>query len=192
MPQSPYRAPDEDSATRAELRLDLGALSSLTRRTPFDRILITGVSGVAISLVLAAAGLPAVAGGALAVTAAVATWRWRTPPAPHLFSVAVDRGALTLMRNQTTLAERRLVDLDAVILETKTIQKVLAGNQPTPAVTHTTLSPELDVSCLVFKFADGDVPVINGHVAHYLALEWLGKTRSFLRENGWVPEDERG
>lgn len=187
MPHSPYRVESPGLETRAELVLD-----SVVERQPIEEVLVTGISGLAASLVIASAGFPVIAGGALAITGGIATWRWRHPPRPYAHSFVVERGTLTFSRGRATVARMRLVDLDDVALDTKTIRKVIAGNQPTPAVTHTNLSPELDLSRIVLKRGDGDEVEVTRYIAHYIALEWLGKTRSFLRENGWVPEDERG
>ncbi len=69
------------------------------------------------------------------------------------------------------------------------------GNAVTPVsrLVDTKVGPELDVSRIAFE-VDGRAEPIRlseAYFSHMDSIEWLGKIRSFLRRQGWVPLDER-
>jgi hypothetical protein len=89
-------------------------------------------------------------------------------------------------------ASFRLEDLD-VVLDTKTIRKVVDGDAMLPVVrfTATRVGPEIDTARIIFTSGQERVALDDRFVSHTDAVEWFGKIRVFLRKNGWVPFDER-
>jgi hypothetical protein len=192
---SPYRAPDSIPEARAELVYVAGDRErhAAPARTAMQIGILGGVSGV----VAAAAGFPSIGAAVLGVSAAVGIWRWRRAPEVLGIAIAVESGDLRVTNRATnkTLVDVRLVNLLDVALDTKSIRKVVPGKDAIPAVQfiNTSVGPEVDVARIVFHLADEQEPVFltEPFLAHMDAVEWVGKIRSFLRQHGWVPADER-
>ena len=83
-------------------------------------------------------------------------------------------------------------DLD-VVLDTKTIRKVVDGDSMLPAVrfTNTKVGPEIDLGRIFLTNGHERYALIDDFLSHTHAIEWFGKIRVFLRLHGWVPPDER-
>jgi hypothetical protein len=106
----------------------------------------------------------------------------------------VEKGVLTVEPRAEGARGARfsLRDLD-VVLDTKTIRKVLDGDAMLPVVRFTSskIGPELDLTRIVLS-NDLERYAMSEHFLSYTeALEWFGKIRVFLRSHGWVPADER-
>jgi hypothetical protein len=192
---SPYRAPDAIPDARAELvyvAADRERHAAPTR-TAMQIGILGGVSGV----VAAAAGFPSVGAAVLGVATAMGIWRWRRAPEVAGIAILVERGDVRVTNRATkkTLVSVRLVNLLDVALDTKSIRKVVPGKDAIPALQflNTSVGPEVDVARIVFHLADEQEPVrlSDQFLAHMDAVEWVGKIRSFLRNHGWVPADER-
>jgi hypothetical protein len=101
------------------------------------------------------------------------------------------------IREKTPAAESpvlrtRLRDVRDVRLDTRHIRKVESAVEAGQFMSHR-VGPELDVARiqLLIEGRDGPVPLTEAFGAHMDAMEWMGKIRTFLRANDWVPEDER-
>jgi hypothetical protein len=192
---SPYRAPDSIEDARAELVYVAGDRErhAAPARTAMQIGILGGVGGV----VVAAVGFPSIGAAVLAVSAALGIWRWRRAPEVAGIVIAVEHGDVRVTNRATkqTLVSVRLVNLLDVALDTKSIRKVMPGKDAIPAVQfiNTSVGPEVDVARIVFHLADEQEPVrlSDQFLAHMDAVEWVGKIRSFLRTQGWVPADER-
>jgi hypothetical protein len=142
-----------------------------------------------------------VAGGnagiaAFVCAAAYSIWAWRTRRRRGGAVLTVDRDVLAIeMRGKRAHHDRvRLDDLVDIVLDIKTIERVMEGSSPIPAVRFidSNVAPKVDTARIVLVRASGqEVPLTTDYLPHMHATEWLGKIRSFLRKHGWVPEDER-
>lgn len=87
-----------------------------------------------------------------------------------------------------------LADLSDVVLDTKTIQRVVEGPSMVAAVRYidTRTNPDVDVARIVLVERDGTtIRLGEKFLAHMDAVDSLGKIRVFLRKHGWLPDDER-
>jgi hypothetical protein len=192
---SPYRVEESVPDTRAELVYVAGDRERHV--APARSAMQIGIVGGIAGVVAAGAGFPAIGAGVLGLATALGIWRWRRAPEVAGITIAVERGDLHVT-NRTTkkpLVDVRLVNLLDVALDTKSIRKVVPGKDAIPAVQfiNTSVGPEVDVARIVFHLADEQEPVrlSDQFLAHMDAVEWVGKIRSFLRKQGWVPVDER-
>jgi hypothetical protein len=81
-----------------------------------------------------------------------------------------------------------------VSLDSKTIQRVQenAGHAiPALRFVEPVVGPPIDESRIVFDTADGPVLLTENFTSNIDATDWFGKIRRYLRQQGWVPEDER-
>jgi len=191
--KQPYRIGGSVPDARAEL---VYVANDREKHVPAARAAMQiGIGGGVASIVAAGAGFPFVGAGILAVAAAVGIWQWRRSPGMKGVLLAVEHGELTVVAGSDVKLTVRLVDLLDVSLDTKSIRKVMPGKDTAPAVQFisTSIGPELDVSRIVLKLADGREPIrlSEQFLAHMDVVEWVGKIRSFLRKQGWVPDDER-
>ena len=134
------------------------------------------------------------AGGIAAAVAATLLW-WRRPARRRRVKVLhVERGVLTIAPRdgESGAAHFYLRDLD-VVLDTKTIRKVVDGDSMLAAVRFTSskVGPEIDTSRIVFTSGAERHALSERFLSHMEAIDWFGKIRVFLRKNGWVPADER-
>jgi hypothetical protein len=127
---------------------------------------------------------------AVAAFAMYVWWRRRTGALE--FVLRVDRGAL-LVESQSIHETIRLTDLQAVELETKTIQRVHEGDSLIPAMRldNTKVGGDIDTCRVLLRTQSVRVRLGEQYIAHMDAVEGVGKIRVFLRKNGWIPEDER-
>ncbi len=152
----------------------------------------------ALSLIFATLAFGVVCGlVALVGSAAYSAWSWRTRKRRGGAVLTVEGDALTIEGlGRRAIHERfALSELVDVALDIKTIERVLEGGSPIPAMrfTDTTVGPKVDTARIVLVSQDGrELPLTTQYLPHMHATEWLGKIRTFLRKHGWVPEDERG
>ena len=193
--KSPYRVVESVPDARAELvyvSKDQERVVGATRAA-----LQIGIAGAVGGVLAAGAGAPAIGVLVLATSAGLGLWRWRRAPEVAGIVIAVEQGTITVATrgSKHALLRERLVNVLDVALDTKSIRKVVPGRDAIPAVQfiNTSVGPEVDVARIVFHLADEQEPVrlSDQFVAHMDAVEWVGKIRSFLRRQGWVPADER-
>jgi hypothetical protein len=86
-----------------------------------------------------------------------------------------------------------LDDLLDVYLDTKTIQRLREAPNPVPMTRflNQTVGGEQDVARIGLELANETLFLTEDRVSHLDANEWFSKIRRFLRQHGWVPEDER-
>ncbi len=194
----PYRV--EDDATRGgRPRAELVYLSDARERHvgPARQAAQVGILGAVGCAVTASAGLPQLAVGVLLGSGVLAVWRWRRAPELGGIVFAVERGELLVAPRSTgePILRARLIDLLDVILDTKSIRKVEPGRSVVPAVQFidSKIGPEIDVARIVLQVANRADPIrlTDTFLPHMDAVEWVGKIRSFLRVEGWLPNDER-
>lgn len=190
----PYRVEDAIDDARAELVYVAGDLERHV--APARTAMQIGIAGGAGGVLAAAVGAPSIGAAMLGLAAAIGIWRWRRAPEVAGIVIAVERGDLYVTNRSTKerLVEVRLVDLLDVALDTKSIRKVVPGKDAIPAVQFidTRVGPELDVARIVFYLANAKpVRLSEQFLAHMDTVEWVGKIRSFLRRQGWIPADER-
>jgi hypothetical protein len=139
---------------------------------------------------------PVAATAALAGAAAYSVWSWRSRKRLGGAVLTVDRDvlAIELREKRPTYDRVSLGDLADVVLQIKTIERVMDGGSAIPAVRFidSKVAPKVDTARIVLVRASGEeVPLTSEYLPHMHATEWLGKIRTFLRKHGWVPEDER-
>ena len=123
--------------------------------------------------------------------------QWRRAAATSRMLLRVERGAFSIVRRGESrpLVDVRLADLEDVILDTKSIRKVVPGQDTVPGLQFidSKVGPEINVSRIGVCVSGRDAPVLLGddYLSHIDAVEWTGKIRSFLRTHGWLPIDER-
>lgn len=195
---SPYRAHDEsrrNDRPRAELvyasRDQEGKVAGA--RTAIQ-IAVAGTIGGAIA---AGAGLPELGAAIIVGATAFGMWRWRRAPDVTGLLLRVENGELVIIPrgSKKVLMRTRLVDLRNVSLDTKSIRKVEPGRDAVPALQfiNTSVGPEIDVARIVLHVEGrrGPIRLTEAFLSHIDSVEWTGKIRTFLRAQGWVPEDER-
>jgi hypothetical protein len=86
-----------------------------------------------------------------------------------------------------------LSELLDVYLDTKTIQRVQenAGAVPDLRFINATVGGEQDTARIALELERETFFLTPERLSHTDANEWFGKIRRFLRQHGWVPEDER-
>jgi hypothetical protein len=137
--------------------------------------------------------------GALGILGGFATlglhfwWRKRQRAKPHAF-LRVDGQQLHLsgpaFGQPFTVA---LDDLLDVYLDTKTIQRLREAPGPLPELRfiNATVGGEQDVARIGLELTSETLFLTKERLSHLDANEWFSKIRRFLRQHGWVPEDER-
>jgi hypothetical protein len=133
---------------------------------------------------------------ALVGAAGYSIWSWRTRKKRGSAVLRVERGAIEVeVRGKRALHDRfRLADLSDVVLDIKTIERVMEGSSAIPAVRFidSKVGPKVDTARIVLVSASGrEVRLTEEYLPHMHATESLGKIRTFLRKHGWVPEKER-
>lgn len=108
----------------------------------------------------------------------------------------IERGVLAVSssRSKTTRFSIELADLDNVLLDSKTIQRVTEGDSAIPAMRllDSKVGPDVDVTRIALIAADGRRCLLTDeHMPYTETSEAFGKLRVFLRKHGWVPADER-
>jgi hypothetical protein len=133
---------------------------------------------------------------ALGGAGAYSVWAWRNRKKRGGAVLAVRDAELVVnVRGRRALQESfALRELADVTLDVKTIQRVSEGSSAIPAMRFidSKVGAKVDTARIVLVGPGGrEVPLTDEFLPHMHATEWLGKIRSFLRKNGWVPDDER-
>lgn len=110
--------------------------------------------------------------------------------------VRIERGVLAVSssRSKTTRFSVELAQLDNVLLDSRTIQRVTEGDSAIPAMRllDSKVGPDVDVTRIALIAADGRRCLLTDeHMPYTETSEAFGKLRVFLRKHGWVPADER-
>ena len=86
-----------------------------------------------------------------------------------------------------------LGDLLDVYLDTTTIQRLRESPGPLPELRfiNATVGGEQDVARIGLEFTSETLFLTKDRLSHLDSNEWFSKIRRFLRQHGWVPEDER-
>jgi hypothetical protein len=190
--RKPAREPDLAATPRAELRYL--AIDRASRQS-------TGMMALQIFSVpplvalFSNAVFPPLATAVLAsISAGWSLHWWRKPPV-EAFLLRIEGAELLVSSasKKSRVARISLVDLEAVALQTKTIQRIHEGGSAIAAmrIIDSKVGPDVDTCRIVLECDSGDVRLGEKYIAHMDATEWLGKIRVFLRKNGWVPANER-
>ena len=171
----------DDGAGRAE------GLLALFRHFSLPLLVVVAASAI---------GGEIAGGAALVLGAAYSVWSWRTRKSRGGAVLRIDRGAVDVeVRGTRAVSDRfRLGDLADVVLDVKTIERVMDGNSAIPAMRFidSKVGPKVDTARIVLVGATGrEVRLTEEYLPHMHATEWIGRIRTFLRKHGWVPEDER-
>lgn len=119
---------------------------------------------------------------------------WRRRPHGDGAVLSVEGGMLVVVarRSGKELLRVPVRDVHDVTMDKRTIQRVQEGGSAVPAVrfAETTVGPELEKARLVIVTPSGRLRLSDEYLAYIHTTEWLGKIRVFLRQHGWVPDDE--
>jgi hypothetical protein len=134
---------------------------------------------------------------ALAGAAGYSVWSWRSRKKRGGAVLRVQRDVLAVeILGKHEFHDRLPIpDLADVVLDIKTIERVMEGASAIPAMRliDPTVGPKVDTARIVLVGSAGrEIPLTKDYLPHMHATEWLGKIRTFLRKHGWVPADERG
>jgi hypothetical protein len=133
--------------------------------------------------------------GGLALALAVAVWMWHRRPKDGA-NLRVEDGELRVCPLGSTEPTWRVPigDLEDVVLETKTVERVVEGGNVNLGATYLNprIAPPTDTNRIVLQGLGGSsVPLSATYLGHSDTLEWFGKIRVFLRKYGWTPKSER-
>jgi len=86
-----------------------------------------------------------------------------------------------------------LDDLLDVYLDTKTIQRLREAPGPLPELRfiNATVGGDQDVARIGLELNHETLFLTKDRLSHLDSNEWFSKIRRFLRQHGWIPEDER-
>jgi len=122
-------------------------------------------------------------------------WQARRPTdaTPTILRVESKKLLLVSGRDQLVLATVPLEMLRNVELDTQEVERGQSVLNPDGVTSTHKGGMSVSTSRITFVRAEPKSPVLleETYRAHVLCIEWLGKIRTFLRANGWVPEDER-
>lgn len=190
---SPYRAPAEVHPPATFVFAPVNAtagkdgLMLLTLLFSFPLMMATVAGWIAGS---EGAILGLVAGAAFGVR----SWRARRRAVVTVLSVEDGLLLIAVGDRWSDHESIRLGELADAVLDVKTIQRVMDGDGPIPALrtVDSKLGPSVDTARIVLVDQSGrEVRLGDDYLPHSEATTWLGKIRVFLRKQGWVPEDER-
>jgi len=188
-----YREPASRPEAELPPRELVYAAEDRADRRRLGTLAIPLVAAPVLALALLSAFVSELLGvAAFAASTAAVVWWWRRAWRPQSIVIRVERSDLQV-RIAGSLRTMRLDDLVDVALDIKTIQRVVDGNSPIPALrfADTRVGPEVDTARIVLVGRDEQTPLTEAYLAHMDATEWLGKIRVFLRKHGWLPDDER-
>lgn len=143
------------------------------------------------------AGLSGSAGlGLLALAATVGwfTWKRRRDKLVPRAVLTIDGASLVLSGEAfAPPVTLRLEELLEVYLDTTTIQRVQENAGPVPDLRflNATVGGAQDLARIGLELENETLFLTDERVSHLDATEWFRKLRRFLRQHGWVPEDER-
>ena len=140
--------------------------------------------------------LPSLALPAAALTAAAMWWRSRRQVARPQATLWIEESRLRVLdRDSREILNVRLKHLLEVELDTKTIQRVQdnldSGVLPHFRMLHGKVGSATDISRIVLVTSKQDVPLTEERMSISYTTESFGKMRRFLRNHGWLPENER-
>jgi hypothetical protein len=86
-----------------------------------------------------------------------------------------------------------LGELDDIVLDTKTIERIQDGSPMVPALQaiNATVAPPTDTARIVLKTESRTVYLTEEFLSYTETADQIAKLRVFLRKHGWVPIDER-
>jgi len=121
-------------------------------------------------------------------------WRRRRAKVLPRATLRVEGGLLEL--NGPAFGPPVIVDLKDLLdvyLDTKTIRRVQDGPSIIPAVRllNQMVGGEQDTARIALELRHETFFLTQERSSHLDANEWFGKIRRFLRQHGWIPEDER-
>ncbi len=131
-----------------------------------------------------------------AVAAALCLWWWRRQrkKLPHM-TLRIESGSLTVHNaHGTVVFDATLDELDDVMLDTKTIERVqenMSSGMPMTRFVDSTVGPSIDTSRIELISDDVVTRLTEEYTSNIDATEWFSKIRRFLRKGGWVPLLER-
>ena len=164
------------------------ASSEVTMFKMFTVPLVATLAGAFINSV-------AFAGGA-ALGLGYAVWLWRTRHDVGGAQLDVD-GRTLLVRLDGPRSDPKRIALDDLLnvsLDSKSFSPVQEGSAMIPGTRFIDQKSgdEIEESRIVLSSrGEPDLPLTEARGSYSEAIEWLGKIRTFLRKNGWIPEDER-
>lgn len=194
--KNPYREEDA-SAEHGPSELLYRASDPDRSVAPARSAIQLSIAGAFVSGFVAMAGYATPAALVLGGFVGAGIWRWRRSPEATGVMFSVHRGELTVKEKVSgkVLARARLQDVLDVRLDTKEIHKVVPGSNAVPGVRfiNSEVAPGVDVARIVLVLGNEATPIrlTEQFLAHMDSVEWTGKIRSFLRRQGWTPEDER-
>jgi len=129
------------------------------------------------------------------IALALSVWMWRRTPKPGAVLRVEDGVLLVRPRGaKETLYRVRLLDLDDVVLQTKTVERVvdIATGNPYARTLNPQIAPKTDTNRIALEGrGEAEFALTDEYQSHSDTLDWFGKIRVFLRRNGWTPIDER-
>jgi hypothetical protein len=126
--------------------------------------------------------------GAVALGVAWWWWRRRLAKKPHMtLRVRNDRLRVVDARGRLRF-DCTLEELDDVLLDTKTIERVQENPTAAPGAhfINATVGPAIDTSRIELVTYDEVLPLTEHYTSSIDATDWYTKIRRFLRKNGWV------
>jgi hypothetical protein len=134
--------------------------------------------------------------GFLASIAGVVIWSRQHPKDVVVLKVA--GGALRVfpMGSKTESFRVELADLDDVVLETRSVERVMDVGANVVNIGTSALSPNIatptETKRIVLEPAKGSPHALTKEFfGHAETTEWFAKVRLFLRNTGWTPLVER-
>lgn len=120
-------------------------------------------------------------------------WRKRARTKPHAL-LRVEGQRLHL--SGPAFVEPLMVPLDDLLdvyLDTKTIQRLRESPGPMPELRfiNATVGGEQDIARIGLELTSETLFLTKERLSHLDTNEWFSKIRRFLRQHGWIPEDER-
>jgi hypothetical protein len=159
-----------------------------------------GIGFAALPGLMAYALVAAVSGSMLLgifVAAAVVFWPlFRRSRAKKVPRATLRIEGRRLLLSGAAFGQPLALDLDELLdvyLDTKTIERLRESPGPIPILRYLnqTVGGEQDVARIGLELENETLFLTTGRVSHLDANEWFSKIRRFLRQHGWVPEDER-
>ncbi|HHH11509.1 MAG TPA: hypothetical protein ENK23_05480 [Sorangium sp.] len=132
----------------------------------------------------------------LAIGIAAGWWQWRRTrrQRPHMTFTIQNGRLLVVDRHEHVVFECALEELDDVMLDTKTIQRVkedMSSGIPMTQFVSSSVGPSIDTSRIELVSDKKVVRLTEHYTSNIDATEWFSKIRRFLRRHGWIPLLER-
>lgn len=154
------------------------------------------IAPILVAALFGVVGLPDYALPAAALTAIAMWWRKRQQKTRPQATLSVARERLTVLDGRGREALNvPLEGLLEVELDTRTIQRVQestsSGSMPELRFLQSKVGNPSDISRIVLITEAGELPLTEEQISHSYCIESFGQIRRFLRNHGWLPEDER-